>query len=265
MSALGVRPAVAAGTFYPDDPQTVAATVDALVDAGTPPEGLREPKGLIVPHAGYRYSGPVAATAYSLLARIQAPPVRVCVLGPAHFVGLRGASVPEAAAWATPLGEVPFDPDLREAAVSAGATVDDGPHAPEHAVEVQLPFLQRILGPSLSVLPVAVGDWEPARTAGLIGAVADVAGTFIVASTDLCHYHPEKEARALDARTAEAVVRRDAGAIGPEAACGVHALRGMVEHACGRGLAIHLLDLRTSADTSGDPFRVVGYGAFALA
>src|SRR5439155_20186058 len=118
VSALGVRPAVAAGTFYPDDPQTVAATVDALVDAGTPPEGVGEPKGLIVPHAGYRYSGPVAATAYSLLARIQAPPVRVCVLGPAHFVGLRGASLREAAAWATPLGPVPVDPDLKGAAAS---------------------------------------------------------------------------------------------------------------------------------------------------
>ncbi len=256
---------MAAGTFYSQDPQALAARVDALIEAAEPSEGESEPKGLIVPHAGYRYSGPVAASAYSLLARMPAPPVRVAVLGPAHFVGIGGACVPEGAAWATPLGEVPIDPILREAAVAAGATVDDGPHAPEHAVEVQLPFLQRILGPSLSILPVAVGHGEPARTAALIGALADLPGTMVIASSDLSHYHTEREARALDARMAEAVVRRDADAIGPEGACGVHALRGMVEHACGRGLAIRLLDLRTSADTGGDPFRVVGYGAFVLA
>ncbi|HEX9312326.1 MAG TPA: AmmeMemoRadiSam system protein B [Actinomycetota bacterium] len=265
MSAPRVRPAAAAGTFYPQDPKALTATVDALMEAATPPEDAWEPKGLIVPHAGYRYSGPVAASAYSLLARIPVLPVRVAVLGPAHFVGIPGASVPRAAAWATPLGEVPIDPKLREAAVAAGAIVDDGPHGPEHAVEVQLPFLQRIVGPSLSVLPVAVGHADPVRTAALIGALAEVPGTLVMASTDLSHYHTQREARVLDARTAEAAVRRDSDAIGPEDACGVHALRGMVEHARGRGLAIRLLDLRTSADTGGDPLRVVGYGAFALA
>jgi AmmeMemoRadiSam system protein B len=260
-----VRPAVAAGTFYPPDATTLAEMVDRLLEeAGVaaphwpPVSGLA---GLIVPHAGYRFSGPVAASAYALLRASAEPPRRAAVLGPAHFVPLDGSCVPAAGAWSTPLGEVPIDGELRGA---AAAPADDVPHASEHAVEVQLPFLQRVLGPAITVLPVAVGRADPEVTAGLIGSLIDVPGTVLIVSTDLSHYLPVAAAREIDTRTADAVVRRDAASIASDHACGVHALRGALALARRRGLRVKQLDLRNSADTVGDPSRVVGYGAFAL-
>ncbi len=256
---MAVRLPSVAGTFYPADPARLAAEVDGLLEGATP-AAVPEPVALVAPHAGYVYSGPVAASAYALL-RARTPE-RVAILGPAHLVPLRGAAVPSAPAWRTPLGDVRVDPWLRELAVEAGAVVDDEVHAPEHAVEVQLPFLQRLAGDGLSVLPVAVGVAEPAEVAELVGALAPHA--FVVVSTDLSHYHDDATAKRLDRRTADAVLARDPGRIGREDACGSFALRGLVEHARRAGLDVHLLDLRTSADTAGDPWRVVGYGAFAV-
>jgi AmmeMemoRadiSam system protein B len=258
-----VRRTAAAGAFYPDDPTELAATVDRLLAGATPPGGVRHLLGIVVPHAGYAYSGPVAATAYSLLPR-RATMGGVAILGPAHFVPLRGSAVPGSAAWATPLGEVAVDAELREAAVRWGARVDDEPHEPEHAVEVQLPFLQRILASGFTVLPVAVGKAEPPEVASLVAALVRRPGSFVVVSTDLSHYHDHDTARSLDARTAESVLALDVDAVGPDAACGVHALRGLMDFARQQGHAFRGLDLRTSADTAGGSSRVVGYGAFAL-
>ena len=140
--------------------------------------------------------------------------------------------------------------------------VDDLPHEPEHAIEVQLPFLQRTGGPSLEVLPVAVGVSRADEIADLIGALLPTA--LVVVSTDLSHYHDDATAKRLDRRTADAVLARDPDAIGPEDACGRYALRGLAEFARRAELDVRLLDLRTSADTAGDPGRVVGYGTFAL-
>jgi len=262
--AGGVRRPAAAVSFYPGDPEELGAALDRLLAEASVRSALGGPVGLVVPHAGYAYSGPVAATAYRLLAESAAIPERVAVLGPAHFVPLGGVAVPEATGWETPLGVVQIDVELRERAVSQGAVVNDRPHAPEHAVEVQLPFLQRVVGSALRVLPVAVGTAEPEEVATLIEALMRVPGTLVVVSTDLSHYHHHETARALDSRTAAAVVAGDLGAIGLDAACGAHALRGAVAYASRRGLELHLLDLRTSADTAGGPSRVVGYGAFAL-
>ena len=248
------RPAVA-GLFYPEDPSELAEAVDALLDQASsePAPGLR---GLVAPHAGYVYSGPVAATAFALAPRA----ARVVLLGPSHFVPLDGLAVSSADSWATPLGEVAVAEDLRDAAVAAGATVDDAPHTREHALEVELPFLQRACSDGLEILPVAVGRATPAAVAVLIEAL----DAFVVVSTDLSHYLDRATATRVDRETADAVLRRDPGAIRDESACGVHALRGLVEHARRAELEIELLDLRTSADTSGEPERVVGYGAFAL-
>ncbi len=263
MRAVGVgrerRPAVA-GTFYPADPGELAAALDALLSSASPPEGIGEPVALVVPHAGYVYSGPVAATAYALLEA--GVPRRVALFGPAHFVPLRGLAVSTAAAWRTPLGTVPVDAELRERAIAAGALAEEGPHLPEHSLEVQVPFLQRVVGEGLRILPVAVGASRPEQAAGVMEALLPEA--LLVVSTDLSHYHDDATAKRLDRRTADAVLARDPEAIGLEDACGVYALRGVVELARRRGLRIHLLDLRTSADTAGDPWRVVGYGAFAL-
>lgn len=248
------RPTVA-GLFYPEDPGELAGTVDALLDQADskPTSRLR---GLVAPHAGYVYSGPVAASAFALVPSA----ARVVLLGPSHFVPLDGLAVSGADSWATPLGEVPVAADLREAAVAAGAVVDDLPHTREHALEVELPFLQRACAEGLEILPVAVGRASPEYVAGLIEAL----DALVVVSTDLSHYHDAATAKQLDLETADAVVRRDANAIHPDAACGFFALRGLVEHARRADLEVELLDLRTSADTAGAPKSVVGYGAFAL-
>ncbi len=265
MTAPRVRFPTAAGSFYPAETVELARTVDELLAAAeAPEEGAPAPEALVVPHAGYEYSGPVAASAYVLLRPGADAAKRVVVLGPAHFAPLRGAAVPGADTWGTPLGEVPVDVDLRDAAARAGAAIDDRPHAPEHSLEVQLPFLQRLLGAGLTVLPVAVGLASPVEVANLIAAVRGAPGVLVVVSTDLSHYFDHKTACRLDRRTADAILARNPEAIGPEDACGAFALRGLVEHARRSGLEVTLLDLRTSADTAGDPSRVVGYGAFAL-
>lgn len=257
-----VRPPVAAGTFYPGRAGALASLVDRLLEAAQLPDGGL-PEVLIVPHAGYEYSGPVAAVGYAALRR-QELPSRLVLLGPAHFWPLHGTAVPAADAWATPLGEVAIDAELREAAGERGAVIDDRPHADEHALEVQLPFLQRLAAVDLEVLPVAVGIADPGAVADLVAALSGGLGATIVVSTDLSHYHDAETARRLDRRTADAIVARDPSAIGTEDACGVHALRGVLEHARRSDLGVRMLDLRTSADTAGDPRRVVGYGAFAL-
>jgi AmmeMemoRadiSam system protein B len=248
------RDPVAAGLFYPRDARELARRVDELLAAAhaAPRPGLR---GLVAPHAGYAYSGPVAASAFALTP----VSVRVLLLGPSHFVPLAGLAVSGATSWATPLGDVPVSAALREAAVAAGAVVDDTPHRLDHALEVELPFLQhRCL--ELEILPVAVGRVTRAVVADLVDAV----DAFVVVSTDLSHYLDERSAKHIDLETANAVVSRRPELIRDTSACGVFALRGVVEHARRRDLAIDLLDLRTSADTAGDPASVVGYGAFAL-
>jgi hypothetical protein len=250
------RKPVAAGLFYPADPHTLVRTVDALLAGAERPRAGDGLRGLVAPHAGYVYSGPVAASAFALVQR----EARIVLLGPSHFVPLEGLAVSAADAWETPLGAVPVAADLRAAALAAGAVLDDAPHAGDHALEVELPFLQRACADGLEIVPVAVGRAAPAGVAGLIEAL----DALVVVSTDLSHYLDHATAQRLDRETAAAVVGRTPGAIGADRACGVFALRGVVEHARRAGLEIELLDLRTSADTAGEPERVVGYGAFAL-
>ena len=258
----GCRPPVVAGSFYPADPVRLAAEVDTLLSGATPePPAARRLPALVVPHAGYRYSGPVAAAAYALLrGRV---PAAVILLGPAHFVPLRGSAVSRAREWSTPLGPVRIDGAARQRALAVrGVHGADGPHAAEHSLEVQLPFLQRSLSPELPVLPVV--------TAAPAGDVADlldaVAGpqTLVVVSTDLSHYLPEAEARRRDRRTLEAVVALDPHSIGPGSACGAHALRGLLAWAGRTGRSPTLLSYRTSAAATAEPSRVVGYAALAL-
>ncbi len=276
--ALVVRPEAVAGRFYPADPEALAAEVDRLLAAAAeaappaPPTGPVSvpevaPKALIVPHAAYVYSGPVAARAYALLAADEtavATIERVVLIGPAHHVPVRGVAVSGVDALATPLGEVPVDADGRDALLTHPAvTVDDLSHGPEHCLEVQLPFLQRILG-DFSVLPLLAGRTPGDVVADVLGLVWDGPSTLVVVSTDLSHFHDHATARALDARTAAAIVTGDGAAIGPDDACGATPLRGLLEAARRRGMAVEQLDVRTSHDTAGPPDRVVGYGAFAL-
>jgi AmmeMemoRadiSam system protein B len=258
-----VRPAAVAGRFYPGDPDALAALVDALVANVPPPRRRVRPVAVVAPHAGYRFSGPVAATAHAQLAPWCGEVVGVVVLGPAHFTSLRGMAIPSVGAFATPLGQVPVDADARAVAAGlAAVVVDDEPHAGEHSIETQLPFLIRALGPGVPVLPVVVGDTPPSAVATLLSGLLGAAGRIAVVSTDLSHYLNRAQARERDTHTAAAVVDRNGDALRPGDACGFHPLRGLLRHAADRGLVVEQLQLATSADTGGDPRRVVGYGAF---
>ncbi len=261
-----VRKAAVAGRFYPGDADTLASTVEALLEAAratrpsaTVPGTLR---GLDVPHAGYEYSGPIAASAYALLTELRPRLSVVAILGPSHFEPLGGMATAPHHAWRTPLGEVALDADVRGALAHGGASSSEAPHRDEHSMEVQLPFLQRSL-PDVAVLPVAVGHGAPRDGAQLLGDALPNDGLLVI-STDLSHYHDAETARRLDARTADAVEALDVDALAPENACGVDALRLGLAWARRRGYRIVRLDLRNSADTAGDPWRVVGYGAFAI-
>ena len=264
MTPHRVRAPAVAGTFYPGRPAELEQMVDDLLAGAPIPDEASLPAALVVPHAGYVYSGPVAATAYARLHGKAASISRVVAFGPVHYVPVRGAAVPAAEAWATPLGEVPIDPVFRQRALERGAAVDDRPHAPEHALEVQLPFLQRLLGEGFTFLPVAVSELSAAQAADLIGGFFGEKGTLVLVSTDLSHYHDLATARRLDRHAADAILARNASALSSDDACGFYPLRGLVELARRKDLAFELLDLRTSGDTAGGPERVVGYGAFAI-
>ena len=222
------------------------------------------PKALIVPHAGFIYSGPVAATAYARLAAVRDTIRRVVLFGPTHRVPVRGLALPSVEAFATPMGEVAID---REAVTRALAlrqvSTSDTPHAFEHSLEVQLPFLQAVLG-EFGLVPFAVGDATPNEVSEVIDLLWGGDETLIIVSSDLSHYHRYAEARSTDRATGEAILAFAAN-LDHEQACGATPINGLLVAARRRGLTAELLDLRNSGDTAGDKNRVVGYASFAFA
>jgi len=266
MTTATRRPAVA-GLFYPEDAGVLAAEIKRLLDGVQPaaPAGsvARRPRALIVPHAGYRYSGPVAASAYACLLPFAKEVSRVVLLGPAHRVYLKGMAVPSAVAFSTPLGEVSVDVDLVEQVAGLpGVGVGDEPHAQEHSLEVQLPFLQVVLG-EFSVVPIVVGDCGGEQVAQVLETLWDTPETLFVISSDLSHYLPFEAARAVDAETSRAIVACR-GDITPNEACGAHAVNGLLRFAGTHHLRCSQLDVRNSGDIAGDRSQVVGYGAYAF-
>jgi MEMO1 family protein len=259
------RPPAVAGTFYPSEPAALKRTVAAHLDGATSPADKdAPPKAVIAPHAGYVYSGPIAATAYRALSPARTTVRRVLLAGPAHFVPLGGVAVSSADAFATPLGPVTVDDTARERALAVeGTVVDDNAHGVEHSLEVHLPFIAEVLG-DVPVLPLLVGRTPPTVLADVLDALWGDDETRVVVSTDLSHYLDDATAKAVDRETADAIVAR-CDRLDPERACGAGAVLGLLESARRHDLSVRLLDLRTSADTAGDPDRVVGYGAFALA
>lgn len=260
---LEVRPPAVAGSFYPGDAVELRMQLDALL-AAAPDRGRADGlKALIVPHAGYVYSGPVAATAYRLLGRAGDRVRRVVLLGPAHRVAFSGLALPGCDALATPLGTVALDGDGVATARALPGVLESGrAHAREHSLEVQLPFLQRVL-PAFALVPLCVGDADPDEVAAVLAALWGGRETILVISSDLSHYLPGELARAADERTAAAILALR-GPVAPEQACGAHPVNGLLREGARRGLRGELLDLRNSGDTAGDDDRVVGYGAFAF-
>jgi AmmeMemoRadiSam system protein B len=255
------QPAVA-GTFYPADPARLRTVVRAFLDAAAPRGG--PPKAIIAPHAGYRYSGPVAGSAYARLGLGRDAIRRVVLLGPSHRIPFRGLGATSAAGFATPLGVVPVDRDGVEALLALPAVrIQDGAHGPEHSLEVQLPFLQEVLT-EFSLVPVVVGEAGPGEVEAALERLWGGPETAVVVSSDLSHYLDQATARQMDQATAEAITALSPEGIGPDAACGSLPVRGLLLAARRRGLVCELLDLRNSGDTAGDPACVVGYGAFAF-
>jgi len=261
-----IRPPAVAGAFYAGEPALLADEVDHYLAqardrlAGDEPA----PKALIVPHAGFVYSGPVAASAYARIAAFGDRIRRVVLFGPAHRVWVDGMAVPAARQFQTPLGPVPLDTAaLATLAALPFVETSDAAHAEEHSLEVQLPFLQRALD-QFALVPVVVGGADGAQVAAALDAVWGGDDTLIVISSDLSHYHAYDRARQRDQATCAAIEGLEVGRITPEDACGCRGVDGLLRAAQQRALRPHTLDLRNSGDTAGPRDRVVGYGAWAF-
>ncbi len=259
---LAVRAAAVSGTFYPGEAGALSDRIEALF-AQAPGAWSRLPKALIVPHAGYDYSGSVAARAYAPLARRRGPIRRVVALGPTHYLPVAGVALPGARAFETPLGRVPVDEEAVERIRSLPQVLTSPvAHAREHALEVQLPFLQRALG-DFQWVPLAVGQVPPEDVEEVLEALWGGPETLVVVSSDLSHYLPYASAQEVDRRTCASI-----GALEPltghDRACGATPVNALLALARRRRLSPRLLDLRNSGDAGGDRGRVVGYGAFAF-
>lgn len=257
-----VRPPAVAGSFYPADPGRLKKDIRSFLDEGEEIDLDFSLRFLIVPHAGYVYSGPIAGTAYRLLIGDEQWR-RVVLVGPSHYVWFPGLALPGADALETPLGDVRVDEEaVREALSMAGVTESPTAHAREHSLEVQLPFLQVVL-PGVPVVPLLCGDVGPADVADVVDRLLD-GTTLLIVSSDLSHYLDADAARRLDAETIGFIKDLEPDKLGRDSACGRIGIQSALHLARRRGYKVQALDVRNSADTAGPPDRVVGYAAIAF-
>jgi len=255
------QPAVA-GLFYPADPFELRAMLDELLARARTDQTA--PRAMIVPHAGYVYSGPVAASAYARLLNSPGAYTRVVLLGPAHRVAFSGLALTSAAAFATPLGVVPVDQEaVRRLAGLPQVRVLDEAQRQEHSLEVHLPFLQVTLG-HFSLVPLVVGDASAEEVCQVLELEAPQPGTLLVISSDLSHYHDYATATRMDRDTSHRIEALDYAAIGYGQACGRNPVSGLLLYASRHALTARTIDLRNSGDTAGPRDQVVGYGAYVL-
>lgn len=256
-----IRPPAVAGLFYPGDQDTLAHDVRAMLASAPPP--MLHPKALIVPHAGYVYSGPIAASAYATLENAAPYIRRVVLLGPTHRVPVRGLALPGADAFSTPLGTIQIDAEAAQAiAHLPQVAVSPQAHAQEHSLEVHLPFLQTVLA-DFKLLPLAVGVTTAEEVAEVLELLWGGDETLIVISSDLSHYLPYDMARRVDSATVQSVLDLEPLQTHDQA-CGATPINGLLLVAHHRHLTPHLLDLRNSGDTAGPRDGVVGYASFAF-
>ena len=264
-----IRPEAVAGSFYPRPADVLRREVDQMLASAPLPDAAHEllepPVAMIVPHAGYVYSGPVAARAYALLRPWHDTIRRAVVIGPTHRVFVSGLAVSSADGFHTPLGDIPIDVTARDRVLScAGVHINDAAHEREHSLEVHLPFLQRVLDDGWSLVPIIVGDADARSVAEVLASLWGEPGTVVIVSTDLSHYHDHSTAQRLDRATAATIAAGQWEALDGERACGVHAVSGALEVARRRRDHIDLIDLRDSSETTGPEDRVVGYGSFVI-
>jgi MEMO1 family protein len=258
----GVRPAAVAGMFYPENPSVLHNDIQSMLSKATLKS--HTPKAVIVPHAGYIYSGPVAASAYAQLAPLRDRIRRVILLGPCHRVPLRGLAATSADYFETPLGSVEIDREAIDRIISLPQVqMFDSTHAQEHSLEVQLPFLQEVLA-DFTLVPLVVGDADAEEVDEVLELLWGGDETLFVISSDLSHYHDYRSARELDSRTSHAIEQLDGNSIQYGDACGRNPVIGLLLAARKHHLKAITLDLRNSGDTAGDRSRVVGYGAWAF-
>jgi AmmeMemoRadiSam system protein B len=260
--STNVRPPAVAGLFYPGDPVELRDVISEYL-AQAPTTAGPAPKALIVPHAGYIYSGGIAAAAYSQVAHQRRRIRRIVLIGPSHRVYLHGMAVPAADFFRTPLGMVPIDLELKARVLTHEDVVESGTaHANEHSLEVQLPFLQMMFD-EFTLLPIALGSASPPSVAAVLAEVWGDEETLVLVSSDLSHFLTYEEARAVDGETTAAILRNDATLTG-EQACGCTGINGLSFLAQRRNARTVEIARCNSGDTAGDRSRVVGYGAFAI-
>ena len=258
-----VRQPAVAGMFYPADRHALQQMLtDMLSEAAVPASIDQQPVAIIAPHAGYIYSGPVAATVYRYLVPFKQRIKRVILLGPSHRVPLSGLAMSSASHFATPLGMIPIDTEsYRKIADHPAVKLSDAAHAQEHSLEVHLPFLQMVLE-DFVLVPLVVGDASKEQVASVLKALDPQADTLIVVSSDLSHYHDYRTAKQLDQQTSDAIVHLQPENIGYEDACGRNPVNGLLLLAKEKHLHVQAIDQRNSGDTAGPRDRVVGYGAY---
>lgn len=257
-----IRPAAVAGLFYPADAAQLHQDIQSMLSVAEQSESA--PKALIVPHAGYIFSGPVAASAFAQLKNHRHTIKRVIVLGPCHRVPLRGLATSSADYFETPLGSIRIDHEAIKQIISLPQVEEfDLTHQQEHSLEVQLPFLQEVLD-EFSLVPLVVGDTSAEEVSEVLERLWGGDETLLVISSDLSHYHDYNTARAMDSETCMAIEEMNPAAIHYDQACGRNPVIGLLQAAKKHGLHVTTLDLRNSGDTAGDKSSVVGYGAWAL-
>lgn len=262
MAQQTVRPPAVAGSFYPADPKQLKEMIERFFEEmdATP----NAPKAIIAPHAGYIYSGPVAATAYARLKSAAGQITQVVLIGPSHRVGFRGLAVTHAECYETPLGTVDIDIEGRDLLLSLPFVgYLDQAHSQEHSLEVQLPFLQQTLG-DFKLLPIVAGDADADEVCRALELVWGGPETLVVISSDLSHYHSYAEAQQLDSKTSEFIQNLQYEKLDYDSACGRVPVSGLLAYARKHSLKINNVDLRNSGDTAGDKSRVVGYGAYVI-
>lgn len=257
---IRVRQPEVAGLFYPAEVAKLTAMLEGFFQV-LPSVDYPQPKAIIAPHAGYIYSGMVAAHAYSTLQKFRQLIKRVVLLGPAHRMYFRGIALTAADAFVTPLGEIPLATNVADLLTHPAVTINEQAYYMEHCLEVQLPFLQTMLE-NFTILPLLIGDVAPAVVAQVLATVWGDQHTLIVVSSDLSHYLSYDAAKTIDATTSAAILALEPEKLAHNQACGVLPIQGLLYLAKQYNLQATLLTLQNSGDTAGTKDKVVGYGAY---